>query len=258
MTSTWHHGLVADWWAIYNTDGPEIEYFGRLVEAGQPALDAGCGTGRLLVPWLKAGWDVDGCDVSADMRDRCRERAAAEGVEPRLWVSSLRELVPERRYRTIVVCGVFGIATTREQDMEALRRLFDALEPCGTLLLDIGTPYVVREEMWQYWTPEGGSGSRKISRPSRTAGQHLTAASERYARGQSPWIRWTAELTWRCSRSGGWTANWTLARCIDSAPASTSFTSCTPFSVGPALTLKTCMATTAQSRQQPSLLHWCT
>jgi len=50
---TWHYGLVAEWWAAFNTDGPEISYFGRFVEQGQPALDAGCGTGRLLLPWLR-------------------------------------------------------------------------------------------------------------------------------------------------------------------------------------------------------------
>ena len=48
-------------------DGPEIEYFRRFVEAGQPALDVACGTGRSLVPYLRAGLDVDGCDISPDM-----------------------------------------------------------------------------------------------------------------------------------------------------------------------------------------------
>jgi 2-polyprenyl-3-methyl-5-hydroxy-6-metoxy-1,4-benzoquinol methylase len=57
---TWHYGLVAEWWAEFNTDGPEIGYFGRFVERRQPALDAGCGAGRLLLPWLRAGYDVDG------------------------------------------------------------------------------------------------------------------------------------------------------------------------------------------------------
>ena len=125
---TWHHGLVADWWAEFNTDGPEIDYFGRFVADGH-ALDAGCGAGRLLLPWLRAGYDVDGCDVSADMIARCRERADAEGLEPNVWVQALHELVPPRRYRTIVVCGVFGLGSTREQDTEALRRLHEALEP---------------------------------------------------------------------------------------------------------------------------------
>ena len=64
---TWHYGVTARWWAEFNTDGPEIDYFRRYAEAGQPALDLACGTGRLLIPYLRDGLDVDGCDVSADM-----------------------------------------------------------------------------------------------------------------------------------------------------------------------------------------------
>ena len=146
---TWHYGLVADWWAEFNTDGPEIEYFGRFVAAGQPALDAGCGTGRLLVPWLQAGYDVDGADVSSDMIERARTRSRAEGFDPTLLVQPLHALAPPRRYRTIVVCGVFGIGTTRKQDEEALRRLHDCLEPGGTLLLDKELPW--SSSRWRFW-----------------------------------------------------------------------------------------------------------
>lgn len=147
---TWHYGLISEWWANFVVDGPEIEYFQRFVERGQPALDAGCGSGRLLVPWLRAGIDVDGCDVSADMIERCRERVP----HATLWVTPLHELDPPRRYRTIVACGVFGIGTTREQDQEALRRLHDALEPGGTLLVDKEMPYSSARRM-RRWTAEG-------------------------------------------------------------------------------------------------------
>ena len=133
---TWHHGLVADWWAEFNTAGPELDYFGHFIETGQPALDAGCGSGRLLLPWLRAGYDVDGCDVSADMISRCRDLADSEGLAPTLWVQALHDLAPPRRYATIVVCGVFGLGSTREQDKLALRRLNESLEPGGTLLID--------------------------------------------------------------------------------------------------------------------------
>jgi SAM-dependent methyltransferase len=150
---TWHHGLIAEWWAEFNLDGQEIDYFGEFVKAGQPALDAGCGAGRLLVPWLRAGLDVDGCDVSADMITACRERARREGLEPTLLVQALHDLDPPRRYRTIVVCGCFGIGSTRAQDQEGLRRLHDALEPGGTLLLDNEVPYN-RASWWLRWTKE--------------------------------------------------------------------------------------------------------
>jgi SAM-dependent methyltransferase len=151
---TWHYGLVAEWWAEFNTDGPEIEYYRQFVAAGQPALDAGCGTGRLLLPWLRAGLDVDGCDVSSDMLARCRDRARSEVLEPTLFVQPLHQLDPPRRYRTIVACGVFGLGSTRAHDEEALRRLHQALEPGGTLLLDNEVPYAPGAR-WSLWTSEG-------------------------------------------------------------------------------------------------------
>jgi SAM-dependent methyltransferase len=148
---TWHYGLVAEWWAEFNTDGPEIEYFGRFVERGQPALDAGCGTGRLLLPWLRAGYDVDGSDVSADMIALCRERARRDGLHPTLYVQPLHALAADRRYRTIVVCGVFGLGTTRAQDQQGLERLLQCLEPGGTLLIDNEVPYAAAPR-WRRWT----------------------------------------------------------------------------------------------------------
>ena len=151
---TWHYGLVADWWAEFNTDGPEIEAYGRIVEAGQPALDAGCGAGRLLIPWLRSGYDVDGCDVSADMIARCREHVRREGLDATLFVQPLHELDPPRTYRTIVACGVFGLGSTRAQDEEALRRLHGALEHEGTLVLDNETPYADARR-WPFWTRAG-------------------------------------------------------------------------------------------------------
>jgi SAM-dependent methyltransferase len=148
--TTWHHGLVARWWAEFNVDGPEIEYFRRHVERGQPGLDVACGTGRLLLPYLRAGLDVDGCDVSADMIELCRERARAEGLSPTLLVQPMHELDPPRLYRTIYVCGGFGLGSTREQDAQALGRFHACLEPGGTLVLDNENPYAGAPP-WRYW-----------------------------------------------------------------------------------------------------------
>jgi SAM-dependent methyltransferase len=150
---TWHYGLIAEWWAEFATEGPEIEYFRTFVEQGQPALDAGCGTGRLLLPWLRDGLDVDGCDVSPDMVALCREKARREGFDPTLLVQPLHELDPPRRYETIVACGVFGLGSSRVEDQEALRRFRRNLEPGGVLLLDNEVPYA-NASIWSQWTTE--------------------------------------------------------------------------------------------------------
>jgi SAM-dependent methyltransferase len=150
---TWHYGLVARYWAEFNDDfrPHEIPYFQRFIESGgEPALDVACGTGRLLLPYLRAGLDVDGCDVSADMIALCREKAEREGYSPSLYVQPMHALELPRRYRTIFVCGAFGLGSTREQDVEALRRFHAHLEPGGTLLLDAEVPYADSMH-WKYW-----------------------------------------------------------------------------------------------------------
>jgi ubiquinone/menaquinone biosynthesis C-methylase UbiE len=92
--------------AEFHIEGPEIAYYQKLIERyGQPALDAGCGTGRLLLPYLRAGLDVDGSDISPDMLALCREKAEREGLSPGLYVQAMHELGLPRTYRTIFVCG---------------------------------------------------------------------------------------------------------------------------------------------------------
>lgn len=148
----WHYGLVARWWAEFNTDGPEIDYFRALIERfGEPALDAACGAGRLLIPYLRAGLDVDGCDISNDMLALCTERARREALSPpRLYRQALHQLDLPRSYKTIVVCGGFALGGSREQDQEALNRFYRHLQPGGALLLDSYLPYKDADE-WRYW-----------------------------------------------------------------------------------------------------------
>ena len=135
---TWHYGLVAQDWAELETEtGPEVDYFADLIRTtGQPALDLGCGTGRLLLPFLREDLDVDGCDVSPDMLARCRELARAEGRTPNLYTQAMHELDLPRRYRTIIACGVVGLGGSRQLTRAGFRRCYDHLRPGGVFAFD--------------------------------------------------------------------------------------------------------------------------
>ncbi len=153
----WHHGLVAEWWAHFNDDFREHEldyYIDAVAGSGGPVLDAGCGSGRVLVPLLADGHEVDGCDASSDMVEVCRAKATAAGFAPRLAVQALDELDMGRRYGTIIVVGTFGLGSTRERDAEALRRLHDHLAPGGRLVLDVELPWS-DPDLWATWPAAG-------------------------------------------------------------------------------------------------------
>src|SRR5687767_14223156 len=84
----------------------------------------------------------------------CRERAEREGLSPTLFVQPMHELDPPRSYRTIVVCGGFALGSDRAQDLQALERFREHLEPGGTLVLDNEVPYADPRQ-WQLWLREG-------------------------------------------------------------------------------------------------------
>lgn len=170
-TQTWHYGLVARWWAEFNVASPtELAFYRGAVERyGQPALDLGCGTGRILLPLLRAGLDVDGCDVSPDMLAFCRAQAVRDGLEPQLYTQASHELDLPRAYRTIFICDSFGIAG----NAEALRRCYQHLLPGGALLFNLSLPYKDAGD-WRYWLPDE---RRKLPEAWPEAGARRTATN---------------------------------------------------------------------------------
>ncbi len=102
---------------------------------GQPVLDLACGTGRLLLPLLQAGIDVDGCDISGDMLYHCQRKAASQGFHPNLYQQPMHAIDLPRKYKMIYLCNSFGRAGSREKDLETLRRCHAHLENGGALLL---------------------------------------------------------------------------------------------------------------------------
>lgn len=134
----WHHGLVARSWAELQTDGgDEAPFFKRLIEtSGQPALDLGCGSGRLLLPYVADGLDVDGCDYSQDMLAVCQARADREGLAVQLYAQPMHALDLPRRYQTIFSCGVVGLGGERRLTLQAMQRCYEHLRAGGVYAFD--------------------------------------------------------------------------------------------------------------------------
>ncbi len=135
-----YHGLMAETWDFFRGDTSDWEdrfFFRAMIDQyGQPVLDVGCGTGRLLLDYLAEGIDVDGLDISPDMLAICRQKAVELGLEPRLFEGEMASMTLPRPYQTIIVpSSSFQLVTDEEVAARTMNRFFDHLLPGGVLIM---------------------------------------------------------------------------------------------------------------------------
>lgn len=127
---------------VYSWYTPDLEfYLATAREARGPVLEVGCGTGRVLIPTLQAGVDIDGIDLSPAMLERLRGKAAALGLSPRVTAADMRDFTLERRYERITIPfrSFMHLLTTGDQ-LRALRCIREHLEPGGRLVMNLFYP----------------------------------------------------------------------------------------------------------------------
>lgn len=112
-----------DWENARTVGRRDVAFWQRLAsEQRGRVLELGCGTGRILLPVLRAGADAFGIDRSAPMLDRARRRLRrAQGISHgRLIRGDIRALPFRARGGFALVMAPYGIlqSLTRERDLE--------------------------------------------------------------------------------------------------------------------------------------------
>ncbi|MFC5701400.1 class I SAM-dependent methyltransferase [Cohnella faecalis] len=120
----------------------DLEYYrSRLEGCKGRILEAMVGSGRVIVPLLQAGFDMDGVDYSPEMLASCRQRCEERGLKVNLYESHLQDLILPQQYEAIIIPGgSFLLIERREDSLHALRRLYEHLQPGGRLILDLFLP----------------------------------------------------------------------------------------------------------------------
>ncbi|MEY1661188.1 class I SAM-dependent methyltransferase [Isoalcanivorax beigongshangi] len=125
----------------YSLNGDLAFYLKQAAQCGGRLLEPAVGTGRMLIPLLEAGFEVDGLDRSADMLARCREHCQARGLSAQLLQADMAAFALPLRYAGILLpAGSFCLITELEQARAALACFHHHLLPGGRLVLDIEPP----------------------------------------------------------------------------------------------------------------------
>ena len=122
-------------------------------------LEPATGTGRILIPLLEAGFDMEGFDSSIDMLTICRANCEVRGLTPKLFEANMESFNLDFKYDAIILpTGTFLLLNNREQSIKALRNFHYHLSDGGKLILDLflQTDISVGKVTTRTWDCENG------------------------------------------------------------------------------------------------------
>jgi SAM-dependent methyltransferase len=131
---------------VYDLVGKDIPYgldfYVALARAASgPVLDIACGTGRILLPCLQAGVDIEGLDLFEPMLKTLRAKAAALGLSPRLHQADMSDFSLSRRFGLVMIpFNAFIHNMTQEAQIRCLQLCREHLLPGGKLTFDTFFP----------------------------------------------------------------------------------------------------------------------
>jgi SAM-dependent methyltransferase len=106
-------------------------------------LDVACGTGRILLPCLQAGIDIEGLDLFEPMLRTLRAKAAALGLSPRLHQADMSDFSLPRKFGLVMIpFNAFIHNMTQAAQIRCLQLCREHLLPGGQLALDTYFPSV--------------------------------------------------------------------------------------------------------------------
>ena len=133
----------------------DIEYYSeKLQQVKMPILEAGVGTGRMLIPLLQKGLTVDGLDLSAEMLTQCKINLEKYGLSAKLYQQNLLELSLSQKYGAIIMPTGSFCLLPKEHVGLVLASFFAHLEKDGKVIIDLELPINFKSgEMSSYSYP---------------------------------------------------------------------------------------------------------
>ena len=187
-----YRDLLATTWDLLRGDTSQWpdKFFYRdfILQYGEPVLDAGCGTGRLLLDYMIDGIDIDGVDNSSEMLTLCRQKASALDLHPTLFQQSMEDMDLPRRYQVILVpSSSFQLVTDSSLARKSMERLSTHLVSGGVLIMPfmiLWQPGDAQQTDWeqvaQKERPEDGAVVRRWSRARYDVKNQLEHTEDRY------------------------------------------------------------------------------
>ncbi len=141
----WSDAAMARLYDSFPFDADLPFYLSLAGAAGGPVLEVACGTGRVLVPLARAGFEVTGLDGSAHMLKVAQEKLVASGADvaarARLVEGDMRAFAINARFDlALLPARSFAYLVARSEQLAALQAIARHVRPGGLFVLDLLNP----------------------------------------------------------------------------------------------------------------------
>jgi SAM-dependent methyltransferase len=142
-----YYGMLAEFWDLFRGDTSNWDdhffYLDVVKKYGQPVLDVGCGTGRILLDFRQRGMDIDGIDNSPEMLGRLHQKAEQLNLHPTVYQQEMTEISLPRNYQTILVpSSTFQLLLDAALPPIAMHRFYEHLLRGGVLAMPFMTLWI--------------------------------------------------------------------------------------------------------------------
>lgn len=181
-------------------EGDAAFYLGLARAAPGPALELGCGTGRLLAPLAREGIEVTGLDLSKAMLAEAKRQLKREPKPVRKRVTlvqgDMTDFALESQFGLVFIAfRSFMMLDTPEAQRRCLARIHRHLRPGGVVTIDLFDPLLGRLEP--------GKKSRKWARLNEVVHpETLNVVQIDVAGRRNDPLRQVFEETWRFTERG--------------------------------------------------------
>ncbi|MFC5049542.1 class I SAM-dependent methyltransferase [Rubritalea spongiae] len=106
-----------------------------------PSLEIGCGSGRLMLPLLEKGYQVEGVEIASDMVELLHKNAKERDVSPLVHHCAIEEFQPTQTYSSFAIPAFTLQLLSRASARQVLRKLRDISSEQTKLYLTLFIPW---------------------------------------------------------------------------------------------------------------------
>lgn len=145
------YSVLGEWFEYLNADCDYLKWsqylLNKIRRAGnyKTGLDLGCGNGYFTRAFNKAGYAVDGVDISAEMLSRARTLSAREGVRCEYLLCDVTKLKTLKKVDFCTAVNDCINYVPKDRLKSTLTRIYAATNAGGALFFDVSSEFKIRQ-----------------------------------------------------------------------------------------------------------------